>query len=127
MAAYGQYQKEHVMERPFDYPGMSEPTGFEPHQMRRSADNSIHHNYDDCGGNAFVITLWFAPDWWTDQEVSRAVAYLMPPEHCSHSHDCCGRYYARAGRVLSIADGHRDDHGDKCRLVIVGTRFVQNV
>jgi hypothetical protein len=115
------------MERPFDHPGMSEPTGFEPHQLTRSSSAGIHHRYDDFGGVAYVVDVWFAPDWWTDDEVSRAVSYLMEPEHCQHAHDCCGRYYSGGGRVLAIRDGQRDEHGQRCRLVVVGTTFTQNV
>lgn len=112
------------MERPFDYPGMSEPTGFEPHQMTPSIGPAMHHRYE---GATYVIGMWFAPEWWTDDEVSRAVSYLMEPEHCQHAHDCCGRYYSGGGRVLAIRDGHVDEHGQRCRLVIVGTTFTQNI
>lgn len=115
------------MERPFDYPGKAEPTGFDPHQLRRKEGNGISHSYDACGGANDHITLWFAPDWWTDDEIEEAVAWKLPPEHCYHDHDCCGHYYSRGGRVMAIWDGVRDDHDDKARAVLVLTHYVQNV
>lgn len=112
------------MERHFDYPGMSEPTGFDSYHLTRSVGPAMHHQSD---GSTYVIDLWFAPDWWTDSEVSQAVSFRMEPEHCQHAHDCCGHYYSKGGRVLAIRDGHLDEHGERCRLVIVGTTFTQNI
>lgn len=115
------------MERPFDYPGMGEPTGFDPHQLRRKEGNGISHSYDAMGGANDHVMLWFAPNWWTDDEVHRAVRQIMPTEYCSHEHDCCGRYYSMGGRVAAIWDGVRDDHGDKARAVLVVCHYIQNV
>ena len=115
------------MERPFDCPGMAEPTGFDPHQLRRKEGFSLCHTYDAFGGVADHVTMWFAPDWWTDDEVKQAIAWALPPERCYHEHDCCGHYYSNGGRVLHIKDGVRDDEGDKARAVIVLTSYTQNV
>ena len=115
------------MERPFDYPGKSEPTGFDPYQMKSTSQPALRHQYDDFGGHIVNVIMCLAPDWWTDADVARAVALRYEAEHCSHSHDCCGRYYSRGGKVLSITRGHRDEDCESCLLVIVEINHVQNV
>lgn len=116
------------MERPFDYPGSSSDiVSPEPHHLVRSEHTQrVHHQYGEIGEYATTYTLYFAPDWWTEEEIKAVVANRFEAERCYHSHDCCGRFYAGRGRVVDIQNG-RDEHGDKAQLVLIRIDYAQNV
>ena len=115
------------MERPFDTPDMVEPTGFDPYQLTKAETKPMVREYDDYGGHTTVWSLWFAPEWWTPEQIRQAVSFHLPAEHCQHSYDCCGRYYGNRGRVLDIDPHARDDNGDLAQAVLVRRDYVQNV
>lgn len=115
------------MERPFDHPGMSEPDGFDPHQLKRAWTNPLHHEYDDCGGHIVKVSLWFAPNWWSREEIQQALDYLIEPERCHHSYDCCAQFYGGRARVIDVTENVRDDDGNRSHLAIVRRDYVQNV
>lgn len=115
------------MERPFDTTGnVMEPTGFDYYKLRKGT-NRLNHCGGDGGASILSVFFCYAPDWWTNEEVTQAVRFHYPSEHFQHSYDCCGRMYARTAHVVEIIDGHIDPEGDKGRLVIVRQSFIQNV
>ena len=82
---------------------------------------------DDGGEGAYhTVTAWLAPIDWSPLDIDAAVGEMMPKERCSHSHDCCGHYYAARGRVV-YRTHCTDDQGVRCQLVYVHRTYTQNV
>lgn len=116
------------MERPFDYPGStSDIIAADPYDLKRANDSAFHYEFDHYGGNVVRVTGWFAPEWWTREDIENVVAQRFPAEHCTHEHDCCGHYYPYAGRVIDVVEYVRDDNDSPAHLVLVRINYVQNV
>lgn len=116
------------MERPFDYPGRHSDIALpDPyHMVRAEGCGEISITNGDLGEYVTHITPWFAPDWWDAEDIASVVANKFESERCHHSHDCCGRFYAGRGRVISISDS-TDNHGDPAKLVLVEVRYTRNI
>lgn len=116
------------MERPFDYPGRhSDIVSPDPyHMVRAEGRGEISIVTGELGEYVTRITPWFAPDWWTAEDIASVVADKFEAERCYHEHDCCGHYYAGRGRVISITDS-TDDLGLSSKLVLVEVRYTQNI
>jgi hypothetical protein len=41
------------------------------------------------------------PADWTLEKAQWAIDELIEPEHCSHAHDCCGRFYGGWADVIA--------------------------
>lgn len=39
---------------------------------------------------------------WDSRDMSDFLEEHMPAEHCQHSYDCCGKFYASRGRVYQV-------------------------
>lgn len=115
------------MERPFDHAGMSEPDGFDVYQFRTTTTDLLQHTSGALGEYVTTVRIWFAPDWWTREEIEAAVDWHIEPEHCYHAHDCCGRYYGGRGKIIDVIEHSRDDNDDPCTIVIVRRDYVRNI
>jgi hypothetical protein len=115
------------MERPFDYVGSQSDIVYpQPHHLVRASAESIRSYSGDLGEYITTITLYYAPSWWDAADIDEVVSERFEPEHCQHSHDCCGRYYAGRGKVVAIWDDV-DDNGDTAKAVLVRIRYTQNI
>lgn len=116
------------MERPFDYPGRhSDIVAPEPHQMvRAEGAGEIRLLHGDIGEYATTVRPYYVPDWWDAADIDAVVEERFKAERCQHEHDCCGHYYAGRGKVIMISDA-TDEHGDKCKLVLVRVYHALNV
>jgi hypothetical protein len=115
------------MERPFDYPGShSDIVSPCPHHLVKARAEAMRRVSGETGEYITQIGLYFAPDWWSEADIEAVVADRFEAEHCSHSYDCCGRYYGGAGKVLGIWDD-TDDYGCPAKAVLVRIRYSQNI
>ena len=118
------------MERPFDYIGLHSDTYHpNPHHLVKATSPTFYYSYDALGGHTVTVTGWFAPTYWERKDIEEVVAqrFELQAEYCQHEHDCCGRFYADAGKVIEVIEGVRDEHGDESQLVLIRQSFVQNV
>lgn len=53
----------------------------------------------DVDGTDYVATHTLAPDVTVDE-----LHEYFPATRCTHSHDCCGRYYARRAEITVLSD-----------------------
>ena len=115
------------MERPFDYVGsQSDIFGPAPHHLVKASAESIRSYSGEMGEYITTISLYHAPNWWTDEDINQVVADRFEPEYCTHPHDCCGHYYAGRGKAVAIWDDV-DDHGDRAKAVLIRIRYSQNI
>jgi hypothetical protein len=116
------------MERPFDYPGRhSDIVAPDPYDLKKANDTAFHYAFDHYGGNTVRVTGWFAPEWWTRDDIENVVDEKFPYEQCYHAHDCCGHHYSSGGDVIDVIENVRDDNGEPAHLVLVRVKYVQNV
>jgi hypothetical protein len=116
------------MERPFDYVGRhSDIYRPDENDLRPANGSTFHYGYDACGGNSVTVTGWLAPEEWSDEDIREIVSLRFPAEFCHHEYDCCGKYYPEQGQVIAIEHDVRNQYGDRCHLVMVLIRYVQNV
>ena len=72
----------------------------------------------ESGGEELKTYFCSVPFDLTDDEIKKAVAAKWPATHCTHEHDCCGRYYNRPAFWT---------RGEYRGRITVTQRSVQNV
>ena len=111
------------MERPFDYPGStSDSITLDPSHLQ-VLSHSFTDISSDCQGERLWVGICTVPTFWSDDDISNMVSNRWESEHCTHSHDCCGHYYASTGRWTDL--GRTDGSGD--RMIVVHQSYSQNV
>ena len=108
------------MERPFDYPGRHSEATF---KLEERIGGFETHDEDGCGYTSYV--LYQFSGLADDAEIHERIHELHPSTFCTHSHDCCGNFYASYPQ-WSFAS--RLDRGDpNGQTVLVRQRWLMNV
>lgn len=69
------------------------------HQIDRS---------DEYGGRTrrqYLISWVDIQDNFSEEEKTAMIHSAFPPTRCTHSHDCCGHYYASRARITRLPNG----------------------